>query len=134
MLITFEATFTSFFKDKKSQESQNSRNQRFSYYFCLLIEGSGAGSGSVPRTNGSGSVPRTNGSGSGRPKTIPTDPDLPPYPDPQHCFSCRTFICSYSHRAAPYQNIWDSHSLSTDPDPGFLPPRGYGSEYSPCQS
>ncbi len=35
--------------------SQNSRNQGFSYYFCLIIEGSG-------------SVPLTNGSGSRRPK------------------------------------------------------------------
>ena len=31
--------------------SQNSRNQCFSYYFCLVIEGSGAGS--VSLTNGS---------------------------------------------------------------------------------
>ncbi len=44
------------FKDKKIQKkSQNSRNQGFSYYFCLLIEGSG--SGSIPLTNGSGSDP-----------------------------------------------------------------------------
>jgi hypothetical protein len=39
--------------------SQNSRNQGFSYYFCLMIEGSG-----------SGSIPLTNGPGSGRPKNI----------------------------------------------------------------
>jgi hypothetical protein len=46
----FEATFTSFFKDKKSlKKSQNSRNVGFSYFFCLMIEESG----SVPRTNGS---------------------------------------------------------------------------------
>jgi hypothetical protein len=32
--------------------SQNSRNQGFSYYFCLTIEGSG--SGFIPLTNGSG--------------------------------------------------------------------------------
>jgi hypothetical protein len=25
----------------------------FSYYFCMIIEGSGAGSGSIPLTNGS---------------------------------------------------------------------------------
>jgi hypothetical protein len=42
-LLLFEGTFTSFFKDKKSQKSQNSRNQGFSYYFCLLIEGSRSG-------------------------------------------------------------------------------------------
>ncbi len=63
LLITvlFEGTFTSFFKDKSQKESQNSRNQGFSYYFCMLIEGSGAGSGSIPLTSGSGS---------GRPKNL----------------------------------------------------------------
>ncbi len=39
--------------------SQNSRNKCFSYYFCLMIEGSW-----------SGYVSLTNGSGSGRPKYI----------------------------------------------------------------
>jgi hypothetical protein len=39
--------------------SQTSRNQGFSYYFCLMIEGSG----SIPLTNG-------YGSGSRRPKII----------------------------------------------------------------
>ncbi len=38
-LLLFEARFTSFLKDKKSQ---NSKNQDFSYYFCLMIEGSGS--------------------------------------------------------------------------------------------
>jgi hypothetical protein len=35
------------------KKSQNSRNQGFSYYFCLMIEGSGVGSGSeyIPLTN-----------------------------------------------------------------------------------
>ncbi len=64
-LLLFEAIFTSFFKDKKKswKKSQNSRNQGFSYYFCLMIEGSG--SGSIPHTNGSGSGrPKTSGSGS----------------------------------------------------------------------
>jgi hypothetical protein len=42
---TYETTLTSFFK-----KSQNSRNQGFSYYFCLMIEGSGYGS--VHHTNG----------------------------------------------------------------------------------
>jgi hypothetical protein len=52
------------FSKIESQESQNSRNQDFSYYFCM-IEGSGseAGSGSIPLTSGSGS-------GSGRPKNM----------------------------------------------------------------
>ncbi len=48
-----------FSKVKFKKKSQNSRNQGFSYYFCLMIEGSG--SGSIPLTNGSGS-------GSRRPK------------------------------------------------------------------
>ncbi len=42
---------------KSHKESQNSRNQGFSYYFCLMIEGSG-------------SVHLTNGSGSRKPKNI----------------------------------------------------------------
>ncbi len=57
-------TFKSFFKGKKVKKmSQKSRNQSFSYYFCLMIEGSGSGVGS-------GSIPLTNGPGSGsrRPK------------------------------------------------------------------
>ncbi len=58
-LLFFESTFTSFFKDKKSKKSQNSRNQGFSYCFCLMIEGSG----SIPLTYGSGS-------GSRRPKNM----------------------------------------------------------------
>ncbi len=45
-------TFTSFFKDKKViKKSQNIRNKGFSYYFCLMMEGSGAGSGSVILSN-----------------------------------------------------------------------------------
>jgi hypothetical protein len=62
---TFEATFTPFFKDKKSKESQNSRNQGFSYYFCMMIEGSGSGSRAG---SGSGSVTSGSGSGSRRPQ------------------------------------------------------------------
>jgi hypothetical protein len=55
--------------------SQNSRNQGFSYYICLLIEGSG-----------SGSIPLTNGSESGRKAqkhADPVDPDSEP--EPEHC-------------------------------------------------
>jgi hypothetical protein len=40
---------------KSKKKSQNSRNQGFSYYFCLMIEGSV--SGTAPITNGSGSAP-----------------------------------------------------------------------------
>jgi hypothetical protein len=63
--VLFKATFTSFFKDKSQKESQNSRNQGFSYYFCMMIEGSGSGSRAG---SGSGSIPLTSGSGSRRPK------------------------------------------------------------------
>ncbi len=42
-----------FSKKNVKKKSQSSRNQGFSYYFCLVIEGSG--SGSRPLTNGSGS-------------------------------------------------------------------------------
>ncbi len=48
-----------FSKIKSQKESQNSRNQGFSYYFCMMIEGSG----SILRTKGPGG-PKTYGSGS----------------------------------------------------------------------
>ncbi len=48
-----------FSKIKSQKESQNSRNQCYSYYFCMMIEGSG-----------SGSIPLTSRSGSGRPKNM----------------------------------------------------------------
>jgi hypothetical protein len=52
-----------FSKIKSQKESQNRRNQGFSYNFCMMIEGSGAGSES-------GSIPLTSGSGSRRPKNM----------------------------------------------------------------
>ncbi len=52
----------SMIKSHKEVTKQYGRNQRFSYYFCLMIEG-GSGYGSVSLTNGSGC-------GSGRPKNI----------------------------------------------------------------
>ncbi len=45
-----------FSKKESQKESQNSRNKDFSYYLCMVVEGSG-------------SIPLTNGSGSGRPKS-----------------------------------------------------------------
>ncbi len=46
-LLLFEGTFTLFFKDKKSKRSHKTVVFiGFSYYFCLMIEGSGSGSGS----------------------------------------------------------------------------------------
>ncbi len=44
-----------FSKIKSQKESQNRRKQGFSYYFCMMIEGS---------------IPLTSGSGSGRPKNM----------------------------------------------------------------
>ncbi len=62
-LLLFECTFTSFFKVKKSKSHKSTRNQGFSYYFSLMIEGSGYGT--TPLTNGSGYTrPKTRGSGS----------------------------------------------------------------------
>jgi hypothetical protein len=58
-----------FSKIKSQKAPQNSRNQGFSYYFCMMIEGSGSRAGS-------GSIPLTSGSGSGRPKNMW---------DPEHC-------------------------------------------------
>ncbi len=64
----FLKAFTHHFSKIKSRKmSQNSRNQGFPYYICLMIEGSGSGAGS-----GSESIPLTNGSGYGsrRPKNM----------------------------------------------------------------
>ncbi len=62
LLITFWRNFFIIFQKIKSpKKSQNSKNQGFSYYFCLLIEGSE--SKFIPLTNGSRS-------GSGRPQNM----------------------------------------------------------------
>ena len=58
LLITFWRVHLHHFSKIKSQkESQNSMNQGFSYFFCMMIEGSG-------------SIPPTSGSRSGRPKNM----------------------------------------------------------------
>jgi hypothetical protein len=67
-MVLFEGTFPSFFKDKVKKKSQNCRNQGFSYYFCLLIEGSG--SGSIPLTSGSGSLWPKNDAATYRCRTL----------------------------------------------------------------
>jgi hypothetical protein len=54
-----------FSKIKSQKEPQNSKNQGFSYFFCMMIEGSGSGFRA-----GSGSIHLTSGSGSGRPKNM----------------------------------------------------------------
>jgi hypothetical protein len=61
LLLTYEGTFTyHFLKIKSHKEVTKSGNQGFSnYIFCLMIEGSGAGSISV-----------TNGSGPEKPKNL----------------------------------------------------------------
>ncbi len=61
-------TYSNFLRIKSHNEVKNSRNQGFTYYFCL-IEGFGSWVGSVPRTNGSGSM---------RHKNIRIPPDLDP--------------------------------------------------------
>ncbi len=62
LFLFFEATFTSFFNDKSHKGVRNGGNQGFSYNFCLMIEGSGAGS--VPRTRPDPGCPKTYESGS----------------------------------------------------------------------
>jgi hypothetical protein len=54
-LLLFDGTITLFFNDKNSDRSHKTIGSKISYYFCLLISGSGAGAGSIPLTNGSGS-------------------------------------------------------------------------------
>ncbi len=80
--VLFKGTFTSFFKDKKSKKSQSSRNQGFSNYFCLMIEGSG-------------SVALTNRSGSRRPKNMPYGSGSATLLGPQPCLS---YLCPWRRR------------------------------------
>ncbi len=44
-----------FSKKKVKKSKKNIRNQGFPYQFCLMVEGSRSGAGSVPLTHGSGS-------------------------------------------------------------------------------
>jgi hypothetical protein len=62
--------------------SQNSTNQGFSYYFCLMIEGSG----SMLLTNGSGSAIRME-----QKNVDPVDPD------PEHWLKLCTLESSPEH-------------------------------------
>jgi hypothetical protein len=58
LLITFgRYIYIIFQRQKVQKKAQNSRNQGLSYYFCLMIEGSG-------------SIPLNSGSGSGRPENM----------------------------------------------------------------
>jgi hypothetical protein len=56
---------------KVQKKSQNSRNQGFSYFFCLVIEESGSGPIHLP-----------NGSGSGRPREVDLEKGSVANPDP----------------------------------------------------
>jgi hypothetical protein len=56
-LLLFEGTFTSFSKEVGHKEVTKHRNKRFSYYFCLMMEGSG--SGSVPLNDPDSGDPKT---------------------------------------------------------------------------
>ncbi len=61
-------------KSQKKVTKQYRKNQGFSYFFCLVTEGSRSGSGSIPLT----------GSGSIRIQEAQKYVD-PGDPDPQHC-------------------------------------------------
>jgi len=76
------------------KKSQNSRNQSFSYYFCLMIEGSGSGSvsGSVYLTNGSRFWIREAQKHMG-----PTDPD------PQHFVALKDEFLRTVHLYSPFE-------------------------------
>ncbi len=78
-----------FSKVKSKKKLHNSGFKVLSYYFRLIIEGSGAASeyGFIPMTNGSRLWFR-------RPKNYvdPVDPD--PYSDPQHCYGKKTAVDS----------------------------------------
>ncbi len=64
LLITFWRYMYIIFKDKKSKRSHKAVGINvFLTFFCLVIEGSRSGSGSIPLTDGSGS-------GSRRPKNM----------------------------------------------------------------
>jgi hypothetical protein len=52
-IVLFEGIFTSFFNKKLKRSHKTVEIQGFSYYFCVMIEGSG----SIYLTNGSGSGP-----------------------------------------------------------------------------
>ncbi len=63
LVITFwkNGTFTTVCNNRKSYRSRKTEESRNSYYFCLMMGGSGYGS-----------VPLTNGFGYGRPKNLNT--------------------------------------------------------------
>jgi hypothetical protein len=66
-----------FSKIKCQKESQKSRNQGFSYYFCMMVEGSG----SIPLTSGSIWIRIWEA----KKHVDPVDPDPDSDLDPQHC-------------------------------------------------
>jgi hypothetical protein len=54
-LLVFEGLFTSFLEDRKSKRGHKTVGINVFLTFCLMIDGSGAGSGSVYMTSGYGS-------------------------------------------------------------------------------
>jgi hypothetical protein len=99
--------FHHFSKIKSHTEvTKQYRNQCFSYYFCLLTEGSG-------------SVSLTNGSGSGGKHMDPTDSD----PDPQHWLRDypRRFLTTSKHlgRTSIYQMRFQTKSNTSCVDTMF---------------
>jgi hypothetical protein len=94
-------------KIKSHKEVKKQYELRFLLLFCLVIEGSEAGSGSV-------SVSRTNESGSGRPKKYGSGSGSGSGP--------ATLVptsVSDLYSFDTYPNPDPAFMLNTDPDPGF---------------
>jgi hypothetical protein len=122
-------SYTSFSKIKSQKKmSQNSRNQGFSHFICLLIEGSAsvsrAGSGSryIPPTNRSGSetLPETSTKNAVQEfhlrttmwyylwQPSPPAPDLLPPPAPSPLCRSSSFLAlqaRYLHTKTPYLQL-----------------------------
>ncbi len=86
-------------QEKVKKKSQNSRNQGFSYFIRLLLEGSGSRSRS-------GSVQNNDGFRSGRSKTYCTYPD----PDPLHCLED---YLGYFLPSIPNMSLSPGYSMSS---------------------
>ncbi len=76
---------------KRHKKSQNSRNQSFSCYFCLMMKGSGP----VLVTNGSEC-------GSGRPKNIRIHNTADKFSDKVLFFVCFSSVCPFNQLWVPY--------------------------------
>jgi hypothetical protein len=83
LLLFLKVNLHHFLKIKVQKKLQNSRNQGFSSYFFLMIEGSG-------------SISLTSGSGSGRPKSMWTRNTAP-----NHVHTCGAAGRSQCERQSP---------------------------------